>query len=136
MKNTDTLLDAIHESFGKAIENEENILDDGSINWDFVSADVFMDMADQGHDALSDLQTQIDMLIDGHLDDEMLLEQPLSADFEMPAYMKVPEFPSIRKQRAVDQNWSQKAQNDILLSGNRHERRVRARLLKKQKKAS
>ena len=86
MKNTDTLLDAIHESFGKAIENEENLLDDGSINWNFVSADVFMDMVYfndglffNGNDEISatDLQTQIDMLIDGHLDDEMLLEQLL-----------------------------------------------------------
>jgi len=33
-------------AFNKAVTNHENINDDGSINWDFVDADVYMDMCD------------------------------------------------------------------------------------------
>jgi hypothetical protein len=93
----DTLIDEIHESFGRAIERKENILGDGTINWNFVSADVFIDIVGTvGCEAIisdNDLQTQIDMMIDGHLDDEDML----------PSYMVMPEFPTIRKPKADDQ---------------------------------
>lgn len=32
------------KSFNKAVVNPENVNDDGSVNWNYVDADVYMDM--------------------------------------------------------------------------------------------
>jgi len=49
----------------KQLDNEE---DDGSMNWDFVCADVFIDLAENGIDTglwSTVIQDQLDQLIDG-----------------------------------------------------------------------
>lgn len=38
------MLDIFARSFNKAVTNSENINEDGSINWNFVDADVYMDI--------------------------------------------------------------------------------------------
>ena len=38
------MLDLFTKSFYKAVTNSENINEDGSINWNFVDADVYMDI--------------------------------------------------------------------------------------------
>jgi len=38
------MADLFAQSFNKAVSNPENINDDGSINWNYVDADVYMDM--------------------------------------------------------------------------------------------
>ncbi len=39
------------QSFNKAVTSSDNINEDGSINWNFVDADVYMDMCVNGSDA-------------------------------------------------------------------------------------
>ena len=39
---------AVYESFKRAVDVDENINDNGTLNWDFVSADIWMDLADKG----------------------------------------------------------------------------------------
>jgi hypothetical protein len=45
------MLDKFARSFNKAVSSSENINTDGSINWNFVDADVYMDMCVNGSDA-------------------------------------------------------------------------------------
>jgi hypothetical protein len=60
---------AVQSAFNDAVARDENIDEDGSMNWDFVSADVFMDvipnhaLIDNGRE----LQDHIDSLIDVEL---------------------------------------------------------------------
>ena len=44
------MLDIFARSFNKAVTNSENINEDGSINWNFVDADVYMDICVNGRD--------------------------------------------------------------------------------------
>ncbi|MBT6201757.1 MAG: hypothetical protein HOK57_10080 [Planctomycetaceae bacterium] len=53
----------VENAFENAIVRTENINDDGSWNWDFVSADVFMDVPIQRGES-GRLQNMIDSLID------------------------------------------------------------------------
>ena len=39
---------AVYKSFKRAVDLDENINDNGTLNWDFVSADIWMDLADKG----------------------------------------------------------------------------------------
>ena len=43
------------ESFNRAVENPENINEDGSINWNFVDADCYMALADSNSDLPADI---------------------------------------------------------------------------------
>ena len=44
------MLDIFARSFNKAVTNSENINKDGSINWNFVDADCYMDLSDINFD--------------------------------------------------------------------------------------
>jgi len=61
---------AVYESFNRAIELDENINDDGTLNWNFVSADIWMDLADKGHERTegSVINDLIDNMIDAFED--------------------------------------------------------------------
>lgn len=52
------------ESFNRAIENPENINQDGSINWDFIDADINLDC---GYYSSSYLAECFDVLADQYL---------------------------------------------------------------------
>lgn len=52
------------ESFCTAIEKPENRNSDGSLNWDYVSADIFLDFKEAG---ISIDQQMIDGMIDDYL---------------------------------------------------------------------
>ena len=45
------MVDTFAQSFNKAVSNPENFNEDGSIIWNFVDADVYMDMCVNGSDA-------------------------------------------------------------------------------------
>lgn len=49
---------AFDQSFRRAIANPENIAPDGAVNWDFVDADVYMDMCE----AFGDLSAKLHAL--------------------------------------------------------------------------
>ena len=51
----------MQDAFDKAIVNEENFNADGSINWNFVDADVYMD-ADG--DSIENYQEQFELMAD------------------------------------------------------------------------
>ena len=61
---------SVYESFKRAIELDENINDDGTINWNFVSADIWMDLADKGHKRTegSVINDLIENMIEAHND--------------------------------------------------------------------
>jgi len=53
----------IVSSFEKAIIKEENVSDDGFINWDFVDADICLDMSDANIDMPEDYYGIFDYLV-------------------------------------------------------------------------
>lgn len=59
---TATYADII-SSFEKAIAKEENVSDKGFINWDFVDADVHLDMSDANIDMPKDYYGIFDYLV-------------------------------------------------------------------------
>ena len=44
LPNGSMIKNDVIESFNRAVANDENVRADGSINWDFVSADMSMDL--------------------------------------------------------------------------------------------
>lgn len=46
LPNGSAIKNDVIDSFNKAIDNPENISDDGSMNWNFVEHDMFMDLRD------------------------------------------------------------------------------------------
>lgn len=61
----------IFDLFEDAIRSGENLNSTGSINWDFVCADVFMGLRDHGVDTYNEqeeIQSQIDAMIDDYLE--------------------------------------------------------------------
>ena len=58
------------KSFDTAIELDENINSDCTINWNFVSADIWMDLCRDGavRTEKSELNDLIDSMIEGHID--------------------------------------------------------------------
>jgi hypothetical protein len=46
-------------AFAKAIANPENINEDGSINWNFVDSDIWLDSDEQGWEPSSDYIDQM-----------------------------------------------------------------------------
>lgn len=44
LSNGEMIKNDVIESFNAAVANDENIREDGSIDWDFVSADMCMDL--------------------------------------------------------------------------------------------
>ena len=69
MGNTMITIDTkLARAFNKAVTNSENIdLDDGSINWDFVDADIHMDLGIPFIDTLTAYNRQFNYLADCHL---------------------------------------------------------------------
>jgi hypothetical protein len=53
------------DSFNKAVTNADNIDSKGSIIWDFVSADVHMDLGDKYN--FTYIDNSMDVLIDRHI---------------------------------------------------------------------
>ena len=49
-------------SFNAAVSNEENINSSGGINWDYVEADLFMDLG--GCYAASEIEEAVEVLVD------------------------------------------------------------------------
>ena len=55
----------VYDVFSKAIVNPENCHPDGSINWNFVHADLYLDMSARGYDVLDTKQSeQLDTMFD------------------------------------------------------------------------
>jgi len=46
------------EVFNKAITSPTNLLEDGTINWNFVHADLYLDMSARGYDVLDRKQSE------------------------------------------------------------------------------
>jgi len=67
LKQVQKFIMAFDQSFQRAIENPENIRPNGTINWDFVDADVYMDICETFGDLsanLSDLyQEEFDFAV-------------------------------------------------------------------------
>ena len=45
LKNGSAIKNDIIESFNRAVEKQENLNADGSINWNFVDADMYMELS-------------------------------------------------------------------------------------------
>lgn len=54
----------VQESFQSAIENPENINIDGSINWNYVEADVWLDLSESFDGINEDIEEDIGPLFD------------------------------------------------------------------------
>lgn len=61
MQNVQNL---IKESFQSAIENPENINKDGSINWNYVEADVWLDVSAEVGAVTEEVETELSPLFD------------------------------------------------------------------------
>lgn len=56
LKQKQQFIVAFDKSFQRAIENPENIRPNGAVNWDFVDADVYMDMCEAFGDLSANLR--------------------------------------------------------------------------------
>ena len=61
------MLDIFARSFNKAVTNLENINEDGSINWNFVDADIHMDLGIPYVDTITLYNRQFNHLADCYL---------------------------------------------------------------------
>ena len=69
------------KAFNRAVTTAENINNDGSINWNFVDADVYMDLADINSDlpANIDYIEQFDYLADCYTGKVTLADRLITA---------------------------------------------------------